>query len=36
MEKAGMKYEGILRKRVFIKGEFRDIKMYGILRSDYA
>jgi [ribosomal protein S5]-alanine N-acetyltransferase len=36
MEKAGMKYEGILRKRVFIKGEFRDIKMYGILRNDYA
>lgn len=36
MEKAGMQYEGILRKRVFVKGEFRDIKLYGILRSDHA
>lgn len=34
MEKAGMKYEGILRQRVFVKGEFRDIKLYAILRSD--
>jgi ribosomal-protein-alanine N-acetyltransferase len=36
MEKAGMQYEGTFRKRVFIKGEFRDIKMYAILRSDHA
>lgn len=36
MEKAGMRYEGTLRQRVFIKGEFRDIKMYAILRSDHA
>jgi ribosomal-protein-alanine N-acetyltransferase len=36
MEKAGMKYEGVLRQRAFIKGEFRDLVMYGILRNDYA
>jgi len=36
MEKAGMFYEGTLRERVVIKGIKQDLKMYGILRSDYA
>ena len=35
MEKAGMTYEGTLRKREFIKGAYRDIKLYAILRSEY-
>jgi ribosomal-protein-alanine N-acetyltransferase len=36
MEKAGMSYEGTLRGREYIKGAYRDMKMYSILRSEYA
>ena len=36
MEKAGMTYEGTLREREFIKGAYRDMKVYSILRSEYA
>lgn len=32
MEKAGMKYEGILRKFIFIKGAHYDVKMYSIIK----
>ena len=32
MEKAGMQYEGTLRKARMIKGENRDIKIYAIVR----
>jgi RimJ/RimL family protein N-acetyltransferase len=35
MEKAGMTYEGTLRRREFIKGAYRDMKLYAILRSEY-
>ena len=35
MEKAEMTYEGTLRKREFIKGAYRDIKLYAILKSEY-
>jgi ribosomal-protein-alanine N-acetyltransferase len=35
MEKAGMLYEGTLRQREFIKGAYRDMKLYAILRSEY-
>ena len=35
MEKAGMRYEGSLRQRVFNKGQFIDVALYAILRSDY-
>ncbi len=35
MEKAGMNYEGILREREFIKGTYRDIKLFSILRREY-
>ena len=35
MEKAGMNYEGTLREREFIKGTYRDIKLYSILRREY-
>lgn len=35
MEKAGMTYEGTLREREFIKGAYRDMKFYSILRREY-
>lgn len=34
MEKAGMLYEGTLRQRELIKGEYRDTKVYSILRDE--
>lgn len=34
MEKCGMKKEGVLRSRIFSKGEFRDMVLYAILKSD--
>lgn len=33
MEKAGMTFEGILRKRMFMKGKFWDLKMYSIIKE---
>lgn len=33
MEKAGMNYEGTLRKELFIKEKHRDIKLYSIVRN---
>lgn len=35
MEKVGMTYEGTLRQRELIKGAYRDMKLYAILRSEY-
>lgn len=35
MQKAGMTYEGTLRKGIYIKGAYHDLKMYAILREDY-
>jgi [ribosomal protein S5]-alanine N-acetyltransferase len=35
MLKVGMKFEGTLRKNEFIKGEFRDIKVFAILKEDF-
>ena len=35
MEKAGMAYEGTLRQRGFLKGAYRDMKMYAALRGEY-
>ena len=34
MQKAGMTYEGTLRKGKFAKGIYHDIKMYAILREE--
>jgi len=34
MEKAGMRYEGTLRGRVFNKGRFSDVMLYARLRTD--
>lgn len=35
MEKAGMTFEGILRKVAFIKGEHQDLKVYSILKDEF-
>ena len=35
MLKVGMKFEGILRKNEFIKGKFRDTKIFAILKEDF-
>jgi [ribosomal protein S5]-alanine N-acetyltransferase len=35
MEKAGMTYEGTLRQREFLKGTYRDMKLYATLRGEY-
>jgi [ribosomal protein S5]-alanine N-acetyltransferase len=35
MEKCGMKHEGILREKVYIKKRFRSMKMYSILRKEW-
>lgn len=35
MEKCGMQHEGHLRQRICCKGVFRDVEMWGILRSDW-
>lgn len=34
MEKAGMKFEGILRNFIFVKGAHYDVKMYSIIKKD--
>ena len=36
MQKAGMKFEGVLREKVCIKGTFRSMKVYSILKSEYV
>jgi len=36
MEKVGMKFEGILRKSIWAKNDFQDLKMYSIIRDDYV
>jgi ribosomal-protein-alanine N-acetyltransferase len=35
MLKCGMTYEGIMRKKLFAKGDFHDLKLYSLLRSDW-
>ncbi len=35
LEKAGMRFEGILRQREFIKGRFEDLKLFAIVRDEY-
>lgn len=35
MQKAGMKYEGVLQKKLFIKGDYCDVKLYAILRDEW-
>jgi [ribosomal protein S5]-alanine N-acetyltransferase len=35
MMKAGMKFEGVLREKVFVKDKFRSMKVYSIIKSEY-
>ncbi|MFI5262970.1 MAG: GNAT family N-acetyltransferase [Candidatus Kapaibacterium sp.] len=35
MEKAGMSFEGILRKQAMLKGEHHDMKIYSIIRDEW-
>ena len=35
MQKAGMKYEGLLREHSFAKGKYWDLAQYGILRREF-
>ena len=35
MEKAGMRFEGVLREQMLKKGTFHDMKMYSILRKEF-
>jgi [ribosomal protein S5]-alanine N-acetyltransferase len=35
MEKNNMKFEGIIREQLFIKGKHRDIKIYSILKKEF-
>jgi ribosomal-protein-alanine N-acetyltransferase len=35
MEKAGMTYEGMLRKTIYVKGKNEDLKIYSIIIDDY-
>lgn len=36
MQKCGMTHEGTLRRRICNKGEFMDVEMWAILRTDWA
>lgn len=36
LEKAGMVYEGTLRHAILHKGAYRDLRLYAIIRSDFA
>ncbi|MGI9050336.1 MAG: GNAT family N-acetyltransferase [Rubrobacteraceae bacterium] len=35
MRKVGMTYEGTLREYLYLKGDYQDLKVYSILRSEY-
>jgi [ribosomal protein S5]-alanine N-acetyltransferase len=35
MRHAGMRHEGTLRKRIFNKGQFRDMELYAILKEEF-
>jgi ribosomal-protein-alanine N-acetyltransferase len=35
LEKVGMQFEGVWRQFIFVKGAFRDIRWYSILREEY-
>ncbi len=35
MEKCGMQHEGHMRQRIYNKGRFRDVELWGMLRRDW-
>ncbi|PLR76245.1 GNAT family N-acetyltransferase [Bacillus sp. V3-13] len=36
MEKAGMSFEGVLRKSMLVKGRHQDIMMYSVLKEEFS
>ncbi len=36
MQKVGMTFEGVARSALLVKGEFKNIKIYSMLRSEYV
>lgn len=36
MQKAGMTFEGTQREHVFVKGAYRDLKLYSMLRREFS
>lgn len=36
MQKVGMSFDGIVREKFYIKGQYRDVKQYSILKSDWV
>ena len=34
MQKLGMQFEGIIREQLFMKGEFKNIKLYSLLKNE--
>ncbi|PLR86351.1 GNAT family N-acetyltransferase [Bacillus canaveralius] len=36
MEKAGMSFEGVLRKSMLVKGSHQDIMMYSVLKEEFS
>jgi len=36
MEKNNMRFEGVLRDQIFVKGKYIDVKMYSILKWEYV
>jgi [ribosomal protein S5]-alanine N-acetyltransferase len=36
MEKAGMRFEGVLRQQAFIQGRHHDVKLYAALRNEWS
>jgi ribosomal-protein-alanine N-acetyltransferase len=35
MLKCGMQFEGIMRKKLLAKGEYHDLKLYSLLKTDW-
>jgi [ribosomal protein S5]-alanine N-acetyltransferase len=31
-----MKFEGVSREQIYVKGKHRDVKMYSILKTEYV
>ena len=35
LRKCGMKFEGVKRSALIVKGEYRDVEMFSIIKADY-
>jgi ribosomal-protein-alanine N-acetyltransferase len=36
MQKVGMTLEGTLREQMYVKGKYRDLKLYALLKKNYS